>query len=532
MATTGEAEKVLKPGDINIYDIRSAIRDLKEKGELFESDTEVDPDVEFAAIQKRFDGAQALLFNNVKGWPHARFLTNLFAQRSRIDRMFGFKDRVDRTVQIADAINNPVPPVVVDSDDAPVHAVVNEDVEDVDEIITPIRHTRKEPELTTGSGNSVVYGDIFDGGSHIGYNRMNFRWGNVGTFQAAPGSHMWMIQKDFYHQDDPEIPITMNFGVPPAATLAAGSGFDYVVLPKGADELGMAGAFQGAPIELVEAATVDDAYAIANAEYTIEGYLKPKDRRWETAEAEEAGEQGKHPFHPEWAGYMGKAYKATTFHVTAVTHRPLEERPIIMPLIVHSYDSSNIDTTVREGAFYELAERIQPDICTDVHIPYSITEWGGAIFQIDKQNPVDEGYHRNFLVAACAASRGMRMAIAVDTDVDIYDMDDILWALTTRVNPQEDILNPVPGGAGQAFQPSERATAGSQQWTQSHTKFEGGMAIDATVPYGMESDFERPQYNVEEVPDLTEWFTPEQVEEAAEAQSKEAWVELLRETGW
>lgn len=527
MATTEEASNVVKPGDINIYSIRTAIEDLRETGELLETDVEVDPNVEFAAIQKRLDGGPALLFNNVRGWDHVRFVTNVFAQRSRIDRMFGFEGHVDRTRRIAEAINEPIEPEVVDSSEAPVHDTIVTDVDDVDDIITPIRHTKKEPELTTGSGNSVVYGKYFDGGSHIGYNRMNFRWGDIGTFQAAPGSHMWMIQKEHYGE---KIPFTMNFGVPPAATLAAGAGFDYVVLPKGADELGMAGAVQGAPIELVETQTVDDAYAIANAEYTIEGYLDPTDRRFETEEAEEAGEQGKHPFHPEWAGYMGKSYKASTFHVTAVTHRPLESRPIIMPLIVHSTDDNNIDTTVREAAFYELADRIQPDIVSDVNIPYPMTDWGGVIYQIDKQNPVDEGYHRNFLTSAMGTSRGLRVAIAVDTDVDIYDMDEIIWALTTRVNPTNDILNPVPGGAGQAFQPSERSTAGSEEWTQSHTEFEGGMAIDATVPYGMEEDFERPQYAVEEAEDLTEWFTEEEVEAAFESQ--DGWVELLRETGW
>lgn len=530
MTRSVESEEIIRPEDINIYSIRTAIEDLRKADELIESSVEVDPDVEFAAIQKKLDGGPALLFNNVKGQPHARFLTNLFAQRSRIDRMFGFDGRIDRTKKIADAINNPLEPVIVDSDNALVHEIINTDVGNVDDIVPPIRHTRKEPELTTGSGNSVVYGEIFDGGSHIGYNRMNFRWGDVGTFQAAPGSHMWMIQKDFYHEDDPKIPITMNFGVPPAATLAAGAGFDYVVLPKGADELGMAGAVQGQPIELVEAATIDGAYSIANAEYTIEGYLKPKDRRWETKEAEESGEQGKHPFHPEWAGYMGKAYKATSFHVTAVTHRDLGSNPIIMPLIVHSSDDSNIDTTVREAAFFELADRVQPDIVKDVHIPYCMTDWGGVIYQIDKQNPVDEGYHRNFLTSALSTSRGLRLAIAVDPDVDIYNMDEIMWALTTRVNPQEDVLNPVPGGAGQAFQPTERSTAGSEQWTQSHTKFEGGMAIDATIPYGMEEDFERPQYNVEEIEDLTKWFTEEEIEQAKEGMG--SWVRLLSQTGW
>jgi 3-polyprenyl-4-hydroxybenzoate decarboxylase len=80
----------------------------------------------------------------------------------------------------------------------------------------------------------------------------------------------------------------------------------------------------------------------------------------------------------------------------------------------------------------------------------------------------------------------MRLAIAVSEDVDPYSMDDIMWCLTTRVNPQTDILNPIPGGRGQTFMPAERMTAGAQQWTASNTRFEGGMGIDATVPFGYE----------------------------------------------
>ena len=57
------------------------------------------------------------------------------------------------------------------------------------------------------------------------------------------------------------------------------------------------------------------------AELVLEGYVNPRDRRFETKESEDAGVQGRYHFHPEWAGYMGKAYKAPTFHVTAVTMR-------------------------------------------------------------------------------------------------------------------------------------------------------------------------------------------------------------------
>src|SRR5206468_3786682 len=94
------------------------------------------------------------------------------------------------------------------------------------------RHTHLEGEITIGSGNSVVVGKYVWGGSHIGYNRMNFRWGNVGTFQSSPGSHMWQILTEHYKDDQP-IPLTVCFGLPVASTLLPGRGLDYAAPPSG-----------------------------------------------------------------------------------------------------------------------------------------------------------------------------------------------------------------------------------------------------------------------------------------------------------
>ena len=97
--------------------------------------------------------------------------------------------------------------------------------------------------------------------------------------------------------------------------------------------------------------------------------------------------------------------------------------------------------------------------------------------------PIQVGSHFHFfevnprLRFDRAAAYGMRLAIAVSPDVDIYSMDDIMWCLTTRVNPKTDILNPIPGGRGQTFMPAERMTSGEKQWTASNTLFEGGMGI-------------------------------------------------------
>src|SRR5260370_8154899 len=99
--------------------------------------------------------------------------------------------------------------------------------------------------------------------------------------------------------------------------------------------------------------------------------------------------------------------------------------------------------------------------------------------------------------------------MAVSPDVDIRSMDDIMWCLTTCVNPHTDILNPLPGGIGQTFQPAERMTAGEKEWTASNTRFEGGMGIDATVPFGYEQDFQRPVYPVDRVGPLQSFPPPQ-----------------------
>ena len=117
-------------------------------------------------------------------------------------------------------------------------------------------------------------------------------------------------------------------------------------------------------------------------------------------------------------------------------------------------DDHNIDTTVRESAMFELCERMQPGIIQDCVIPYCMTDWGGAIIQVKKRNRIDEGWQRNFMSAILSTSQGLRMCIAVSEDTDPYDMDDVMWCLTTRVNPHTDILNPLPGGRGQTFMPA------------------------------------------------------------------------------
>ena len=145
--------------------------------------------------------------NNVKGKPNHRLVTNLFGDMNVINKMFGWDSDVDRTRKLAYALSHPLKPVEISQSEAPCQEHVIEKPNDVNDHMVPIRHTTYEPELTVGSGIRCVTGRHFEGGSDLGYNRMNFRWGNVGTFQISPGSHMWQVVNKYYKADEP-VPMT------------------------------------------------------------------------------------------------------------------------------------------------------------------------------------------------------------------------------------------------------------------------------------------------------------------------------------
>ncbi len=60
----------------DITSLRSTLEWLESQGDLFKTDVEVDPDLEITGVQKHLDGGPVLMFNNVKGKPHVRAITN------------------------------------------------------------------------------------------------------------------------------------------------------------------------------------------------------------------------------------------------------------------------------------------------------------------------------------------------------------------------------------------------------------------------------------------------------------------------
>ena len=125
---------------------------LRREGLLMETDVEVDGDLQLTGIQKHFDGSYPILFNNVKGYPHARAITNLFANMDIVDRMFGYENATDRTRKLSYSLTHPIANEVIAQDEAPCQEEVITDDLDVNKFIMAIRHTHLEGEITIGSG--------------------------------------------------------------------------------------------------------------------------------------------------------------------------------------------------------------------------------------------------------------------------------------------------------------------------------------------------------------------------------------------
>lgn len=175
----------------HLRDLRMTLDWLRKQGDLIDTDKEVNPDLEVTGLQKAMDGSIPVMFHNVKDKPNHAVVTNVFGEIKTMNKMFGWASDKERTHKLAHALSNPLKPVEIDSSEAPCQEIVIENPENVYDFLVPIRHTELEAEMTIGSGIRCVTGAQFGGGTDVGYNRMNFRWGNVGTFQISPGSHMW-----------------------------------------------------------------------------------------------------------------------------------------------------------------------------------------------------------------------------------------------------------------------------------------------------------------------------------------------------
>ena len=486
----------------DISTTRGLVEFLKKEDDILVTSKEVDPVCEVIGVAKSFEDGPAVLFENVKGYPNHRILINVFGKRDRLAKIFGLSDPRKFKFKYLEATKNPIPPKVVNS--APCQEVVI--TEDIDVLKTmPVTQSiETDPGRIISGGISLISGPAI--GHCVGYRRTFFQgrdWASMAINPASITEHFMLERR----KENKSLPLTLNIGVPPAVSVLAAAGLQPFVVAAGTDELAIAGGLQGGPVEICKAKTVD-AYAIADAEWVIEGYIDTSQVVWESDEAKRTGDIWQ-PFFIEWLGYQGWARQTYKFQATAITHK--KDNPILYASVAHGLEVHTRMNEFASAAMYDMGDKICPGLIQDVNVLDCMQGYAGIVIQLKKRRRRDEGFARNLILAALGSCAALQMVIVVDEDVNIYSADDVLWAIMTRVDPKADVI---------AFGQGESKTVGSAHKTAAPLSGGAGkIGFDATVPFENKFMFYRgkhPEVNLEK------WFSKEQINKVRAQQNEYA----------
>ena len=474
-----------------VIDLRSALELLESiPGQMVHTDVEVDPSAELAGVY-RYVGAggtvarptktgPAMTFENVKGHQGAKVVIGLLASRKRVGYLLNSKPE-KLGFMMRDAVKNAIAPVVVDKAKAQCQEVVHlatDESFDIRKLIPAPTNTPEDagPYVTLGM---CYASDVETGESDVTIHRLCLQSKDEISMFFTPGArHLGAFREKAEALGKP-LPISISIGVDPAIEIA--SCFEPPTTPLGFNELSIAGAIRGKAVELAPCVTIDES-CIANAEYVIEGELLVGARVRE----DQNSNTGKAM--PEFPGYTGPANaELPVIKVKAVTHRV---NPIMQTCIGPSEEHVSMAGIPTEASILDMVERAMPGRVQNV---YAHSSGGGkfiAVIQFKKTVPSDEGRQRQAALLAFSAFPELKQVILVDEDVDIFDTNDVLWAMTTRMQADVDIVT-IPGVRCHPLDPSNDPAC---SWSIRDHGIACKTIYDATVPFNQKARFQRAKF--------------------------------------
>ena len=423
-------------------DLREFLTFLENKDELLKTKKPVDVKFEISSyIRKTSDQrGPALFFENVKNFTMP-VVGGVFATRERAFLALETTSQ-DYVHKFQNALDHLLPPKLVAS--APCKDVIytGDDV-DLTRLPIPI-FSEKDPAPFITLGLSISR-DPKSGGKNTSIYRLQLKGRNRLGIMAQ---HLvrQLVEAESLGKG---LPIAIAIGTDPVIPLAT-----QWMAPYGTDEMALAGALRGEPVEVVKAETID-LEVPATAEIIIEGNVLPNIR-------EEEGPFG------EVSGYYTPANPKPLIEVSAITHR---KNPIFQAALTGMPTTENhiLKQLPLEATVYWMLKKEFPGV-TAVHFPAAGTV---GMISVIAMKQAYECEARN-VIATMFGSRRNKITIVVDHDIDIYDMEKVLWAIATRTQADEDIVI-FPRLVATAMDPSVR-------------KFRVGssLGIDATKPFGQQ----------------------------------------------
>ena len=419
-------------------DLRDFIKQLEAKGELVRVSHEVDPNLEMTEICDRTlkAGGPAILFENPKGFD-TPVLANLFGTPERVAMGMG-EDSVEALREVGELLaflKEPEPPkglkdaweklpifkqvlnmapkvvskaacqkVVLEGDEVDLTKLPIQTCwpGDVAPLITWALVVTKGPNKERQ--NLGIYRQQV-----IAKNKVIMRW------LAHRGGALDYKDWQEKHPGEP-FPVAVALGADPATILAA-----VTPVPDSLSEYGFAGLLRGDKTEVVKCIG-SDLQVPASAEYVLEGYLTPGE------EADE-GPFGDH------TGYYNEVERFPVFTIERITHckdpiyhstytgRPPDE-PAILGLALNE-------------VFVPILKKQFPEI-VDFYLPPEGCSYRMAVVSMKKQYP---GHAKRIMLGVWSFLRQFmytKFVIVTDDDINVRDWKDVIWAMTTRMDPARD----------------------------------------------------------------------------------------------
>ena len=421
-------------------DLREFIRALESAGELKRIDTPVDPRFEVTEICDRTlrAGGPALLFTKPRG-SQVPLLANLFGTEERVALGMGRSSTAElREVgELLAFLRQPDPPKGMRDawDKLPIFKQVltmapkvigrgecQENVLEKDEVdlgMLPVQTC-----WPGDAGPLVTWPLVITRGPHkerqnlgiyrmqvIGKNRLIMRW------LAHRGGALDFREWQQAHPGKP-FPVAVALGADPATTLGA-----VTPVPDTLSEYGFAGLLRGSRTLLVES-SVGRLQVPATAEIILEGHIHPDDMADE-------GPFGDH------TGYYNEVERFPVFTVERMCFRD-------NPIYHSTYTGRPPDEPAVLGAalnevFVPLLQRQFPEI-VDFYLPPEGCSYRLAVITMKKQYP---GHAKRVMMGAWSFLRQFmytKFLIVTDDDINARDWKDVIWAMTTRMDPARDTL--------------------------------------------------------------------------------------------
>lgn len=364
-------------------------------------------------------------------------VTNFFASRTRIGRLFGVpaSGLFEAYQQRANA---PLAPRIVAS--GPVlDQVIEGDAVDLAQL-PMIRHfdTDRGPYITNAI---IVAEDPVTGIANLSYHRSMRHARNALATSLHSRGHLWRMLQTAQARGD-TLKVAMVVGAHPLFMLAASAR-----VPFGTDERAIAGGLFGAPLDLVRT----PRYGIgvpASAEFVLEGSIDPD------ARAEEG------PF-GEFTGYSSDRSTNNVLRVDSMMRR---NDAWLVDVVGGPYaEHLTLARLPREAEMSEKLKARFPSV-TALHYPNSGTHFHCYV----ALNQARDGEARQIMLALLGWDPYLKNVVAVDSDIDITDDAQVLWAIATHFQPHQDVFI-VDGLPGSPLDPSSSATGTTSR-----------MGIDAT----------------------------------------------------